>query len=752
MDSSNEATIRHSGRALIRGKIRRVWRPRYLELCDSGLVKYYELNDVDARNSVELQQHEQPKCTLVIFHARIIDITTFRDMHVGLPMGSYGFVFHGQRRPIIQHTVDCHPPEHYETRDFLCAVNTLEEAQSWVVALQWAASEKRREDEWQEEDEDFYAGSVGRQRTDNAFQVLSTKRQAPKREKKQGKTVVTQVSSLQLVRVGAWRFELAYSIRILLLQQTTATTTTTTTTSTTTAPGLLVEERTIARTLNDIRTMLQELQQEVTNPQSLQVIQKCELPLELTICSDYVASLLRMDQALRSLAMDAHVCNSQSMRSFLSLSVETPTSSSSVWKQLQLHDPTGLVEIKQLPTPQNTREFVQSWLQNDFKKRHHTELAFRCMTAIVWLLKRPLPVVGGLAASVLLVPIALTVYQRCVVSIEVRMDVLIVTWAASVFIGREYERRECKAKLAIIPALLSSRKKVPSTDSMETDGTMVDDGLLEVQSVTSEEEVDLLDEEAQEPKGRILSSPLPEYPCNGGESCWSRPENDIFRVRGATYLHDRIKIPSAPAPFVCRGVDIWLTDNPERHIARHPGVLGGRLGDADTFVVNFLLPFGNFVAYFAIPSLESFPPRLAHVWTKFLKGDQQYRDARLKLLPVVVDGPWIVRTAVGAGNSPALLGKVIPLQYYFKCPIDTQKGVYEVDVIITASRIAKGILNVVKGHTKMLTMAFAFIIEAAEEEELPETVLCTFQMHSIHLEDCPRLPECNLDDIETVSL
>jgi hypothetical protein len=86
------------------------------------------------------------------------------------------------------------------------------------------------------------------------------------------------------------------------------------------------------------------------------------------------------------------------------------------------------------------------------------------------------------------------------------------------------------------------------------------------------------------------------------------------------------------------------------------------------------------------------------VWTKFLQGDQQHRDARLKLLPVVVDGPWIVGTAVGAGNSPALLGKMIPLQYYFKSPTDTQKGVYEVDVITTASRIAKGILNVVKGH------------------------------------------------------
>jgi hypothetical protein len=459
------------------------------------------------------------------------------------------------------------------------------------------------------------------------------------------------------------------------------------------------------------------------------------------------------------------------MRSFWSLTsvvvvvetTTTPTPSSSSggggFSILQLHDPKGLVERKQLlPTPKNTREFVQSWLQNDFQKQQQetTQWELLTMSALVWLLKRPLPVViGGLSVAVLLVPFALTVYQRyMVVSINVRMDVLIVTWAVSALVGREYERRENKAKLGMSALRLSSRKKTPKlTDSMETlETTIVDDTLLDVHSVTSEEEVDLLDEEeeAQEPKGGIiLSSPLPEYPCKGGrDSCWSKPQHEIFRVRGATYLQDKIKIPSAPAPFKCRGVDIWLTDNPERHIARHPKVLGGKLGETDTFCVNFLLPFGNLVAYFAIPSLESFPSRqLAHVWTKFLKGDQQYRDARLKLLPVVVDGPWIVRTAVGAGNSPALLGKVIPLQYYFQSPTDTQKGVYEVDVIITASRIAKGILNVVKGHTKMLTMAFAFIIEAAEEEELPETVLCTFQLHSIHLEDCPRLPECNLDDI-----
>ena len=107
------------------------------------------------------------------------------------------------------------------------------------------------------------------------------------------------------------------------------------------------------------------------------------------------------------------------------------------------------------------------------------------------------------------------------------------------------------------------------------------------------------------------------------------------------------------------------------------------------------------------------------------------------MLPIVMDGPWIVQKAVGPGTAPAMLGRDLPLQYYFSEPSDTKKGVYEVDIHVASSRIARGILNVVKGHIKTLTLAFAFIIEASEEADLPEQVLATFQVHSLHLEDCP---------------
>ena len=111
--STSPTTIRHSGRCLIRGKIRRVWRERSLSLTDAGTLRYY---DTDTHQ----------KYTLHVQSARILDPTTFRDLHVGLPISTYGFVMHASRMD-------------REARDFLCAVPTLEEAQMWVVALQWAS-------------------------------------------------------------------------------------------------------------------------------------------------------------------------------------------------------------------------------------------------------------------------------------------------------------------------------------------------------------------------------------------------------------------------------------------------------------------------------------------------------------------------------------------------------------------------------------------------------------------------------------
>jgi Protein ENHANCED DISEASE RESISTANCE 2, C-terminal len=854
--SPRDPTIRHAGRAHIRGKIRRVWRPRYLELCDSGLVRYYELpptadvtlpedSDWDHVNMI-------PKDALVIYHARIIDVTTLRDLHVGLPKGSYGFLFRGQRQSpleLLQQGPNVEPP-----REYFCAVSTLEEAQTWVIVLQWAASlETHRRSSSSDNLLRLSAGGGGgggginflgdscnipsassftssRVVVGNAITAASTPNthhhhqtseqdtansssvgsiggatttttesiQSPtaavvvsktKHRKPVGRIVVTKVEGYRLVKLPSsvpaavllLQWQVAYELGILMIQ------------------GTKVEERRILRTAHDLHYLLEELSREVDSKISLTLVEDWKSKLEArplpsmnlqdyhhvqSIVPQLVASFGFVDRMLRALAMDANIVNSDALKRCFVLDTEKPrVLTVRWWKTFSPKDlETNLTYRRHVFVSEDVIDtFVKTWLSS-----HVAPPVDWKVHSMMWVLQRPWIVLGGTGVGLALsVPLA-RAYQHMMVSINIRLDVLMGSWCLAAWYGREVlagsHKEPPKRAQQSRPRAPTHRRVVPRPPTVENalkstvvltspsteSGEVILHEEVDSSSVDSKDDLDYmehLDEDDDDASLLVskLSSPLPEYPHNNGESCWSSPpDNCIFRVRGAKYLEDRIKIPSGPSPFTCRGVDMWLTDNPERHIARHPCVLNGRLAEEDTFLVNFLLPFGNFVSYFTVPPISQFPDKLGAVWSKFVKGDQQYRDARLKLLPVVIDGPWIVKAAVGNGTAPALLGKVIPLQYFFSEPKPQdddsrrtgagggghQKAIYEVDVIITASSIAKGILSVVKGHTKSLTIGFAFIVEAAEPDELPENVLCAFQVHQLHLEDCPHLPECNLDDVQ----
>ncbi|KAK9218351.1 hypothetical protein WN943_006988 [Citrus x changshan-huyou] len=46
---------------------------------------------------------------------------------------------------------------------------------------------------------------------------------------------------------------------------------------------------------------------------------------------------------------------------------------------------------------------------------------------------------------------------------------------------------------------------------------------------------------------------------------------------------------------------------------------------------------------------------------QFVDGDNEFRNSRLKLIPSVPEGSWIVRQSVG--STPCLLGKAVDCNY-----------------------------------------------------------------------------------------
>ncbi len=781
------------------------------------------------------------KAVMTILSARVIDVNSLRDIHVGLPKGTAGFVFCGRQlfsnsdhnaytHNHHHHGLDndenqldfrddlCHPlsilssdHDYFDTsRDYLCSVDSIEEAQNWVAALRWAANivnvksaqnkiHHRRPscdpyfDDNSLSDESFVESlkSIrspvprknnylnGLRRKDNLLETLlieddqSFSSGCDEHDNAMsypdGIAIVTKVENVGIKlgsqkRALGFQFEIKYEVKMLLLRNIQLSNRSRKRRNDSDfgdTKSWSIQERTMYCSISDIIDLLDKLHSTFSNneeknqskPDVLEVIKGARKELShyfakvsnpnLNYHSQVKASIERVDKVVRTLAFDKNLCNATLVKDFLLKDKNLEESRHSFFIQSQLSlliddDCSSRRKCLHIAVGDSIDEFVKKWLIDSNDKN-----GYNMTKRTIMMLENPIVEFIVTCSAIYLLYqcyIIWSLYLRRESSI--RIDSWIIQGVFMFYWG--YKTGSARNNQRSIANTRGDANDIDKTKHAQNHNEK-SNNQRPFAVITSSKDVIEADEDANTISDEAaLSSPLPFYSKENPSSSWSRPLDKIFKVRGRTYLCDRVKVPSDPSPMKCRGIDMWLTNNPERNIARHPSMLGGKLGEEDTFLVNFLLPFGNFVTYFSVPPLSEMPSNVAEVWTKFINGNQQDRDARIKLLPVVVDGPWIVKKAVGHG--PALLGQAIPLQYYFTHPSEKKKGVYEVDVIITASRVAKGILNVVKSHTKRLSLAIAFIIEAATESELPETVLCSCELHYLHLELCPSLPQYFLED------
>eukprot|EP00978_Attheya_sp_CCMP212_P014147 scaffold35932_cov50-Attheya_sp.AAC.3 len=286
--------------------------------------------------------------------------------------------------------------------------------------------------------------------------------------------------------------------------------------------------------------------------------------------------------------------------------------------------------------------------------------------------------------------------------------------------------------------------------------------LTKKESLTMEDD-EIVDELTAPPHA---PEPMKMYPKDEklGEhfNCWSTPLCSDFHVRGPLYLKDRKKVSSGPYLFPMRGVDLFLTDDCPANVGRHPLMFGGRLREISTFILNFRLPWGVLVLYSEIPSkflpflrygYETSPqkserqPSMEHMTPGeravclFLMGDDDYKNERLKIVPNVIEGPWVVKTVVG--GKPAIIGKKMPVTYVYQPADGTQAAYLEADFDIVASSAARKILSVVRSYTSILTLDLGFVIQSNKTDELPEQMLVAPRMHGIDPFSAPSFPPSN---------
>ncbi|CAL9759308.1 unnamed protein product, partial [Musa acuminata subsp. burmannicoides] len=215
-------------------------------------------------------------------------------------------------------------------------------------------------------------------------------------------------------------------------------------------------------------------------------------------------------------------------------------------------------------------------------------------------------------------------------------------------------------------------------------------------------------------------------PCLEPENCsngWATPPGDKFMIRGPNYLSDKVKIPGGGYILKPLGFD-WikgptkignLLSNTNHRVRRAIDDETARGNNPFVWAFNLQIPSkDNYSAIAYFVALE--PIQDGILVDKFLKGDDTFRNSRLKLIANIVEGPWIVRTAVGE-QAICILGRALSCKYM------SESNYFEVDVDIGSSMVANAIVHLAFSYLTTLTVDLAFLIESQTQEELPEKIL-----------------------------
>ncbi|KAK6934897.1 Protein ENHANCED DISEASE RESISTANCE 2, C-terminal [Dillenia turbinata] len=212
---------------------------------------------------------------------------------------------------------------------------------------------------------------------------------------------------------------------------------------------------------------------------------------------------------------------------------------------------------------------------------------------------------------------------------------------------------------------------------------------------------------------------------DNARDCWRISDGNNFRVRSKSFCYDKSKVPAGKHLLDLVAVD-WFKDTKRMdHVAKRQGCAAQVVSERGFFsvVVNLQVPGStHYSMVFYFVTRELVPGSLLQ---RFVDGDDEFRNSRLKLIPSVPKGSWIVRQSVG--STPCLLGKAVDCNYI------RGSNYLEIDVDIGSSTVANGVLGLVIGVITTLVVDMAFLVQANTADELPERLIGAVRVSHLEL-------------------
>jgi hypothetical protein len=206
-----------------------------------------------------------------------------------------------------------------------------------------------------------------------------------------------------------------------------------------------------------------------------------------------------------------------------------------------------------------------------------------------------------------------------------------------------------------------------------------------------------------------------------------------------------------------RGMDVFQADQLESHVASHPWLISQGMRNVPTLVVNTLTQWGHILVYFEMPEWvqdwnniveDECDPDDVKALKRFLNGDSEYRNERLKVIPSIVEGSLAVKILAPPKKEVRLNCASLPVSWQQYDPETTSKGrklcpALEVTLDCVSARSMRTMAGIIKRNLRYLSVDMAIVIgqpRGKEEDEL-EACLGLWRMDHVEVSTCPHFPD-----------
>ena len=204
-----------------------------------------------------------------------------------------------------------------------------------------------------------------------------------------------------------------------------------------------------------------------------------------------------------------------------------------------------------------------------------------------------------------------------------------------------------------------------------------------------------------------------------------------------------------------RGMDVFLTEMAEESMSTHPFLIKAGLRDKPTFMVNAIVQWANICLYFELPDwFTDFDNIVEHdddatdvkAIKRFLLGDDAYRNARLKILPSLVDGPLPIKVIAPPKRELTVSCSALPSKWTFHNKQTLTNGtvlqpILEMEIDVISNSTIRGISAMLKRYIRLIALDLAVVIHTpdGQTEQEPEACLGLWRFDHIDVLTCPPL-------------